>query len=96
LAFGAEDVNSDSLYINYYDDFIELLLSPNTYSSSFSLILPANEIFLNFANLKQGESNIPTGFRAQNEIIIGEQRYKLVDSSIDLTSGKTKLTLLNF
>jgi len=96
LAFGAEDVNIDSLYINYYDDFIELLLSPNTYSSSFSLMLPANEIFLNFANLKQGESNIPTGFRTQNEIIIGEQRYKLVDSSIDLTSGKTKLTLLNF
>jgi len=60
------------------------------------LNLTPNEIFLNFANLNQGESNIPTGFRAQNEIIIGEQRYQLVDSTIDLTTGKTKLTLLNF
>jgi hypothetical protein len=96
LAFGAEGADTDSLYLNYYDEFIELLLSPNTYKSEFNLVLPPNEIFLNFANLKQGESNIPTGFRAQNEIIIGEQRYQLQDSIIDLTTGKTKLTLLNF
>lgn len=96
LAFGNELGNTNSLYLNYYKDFIELLLKPNTYSSEFVLTLPSNEIFLNFANLKQGESNIPTGFRPQNEIIIGEQRYKLIDSIIDLTPGKTKLTLLNF
>lgn len=96
LAFGTEEGSEDSLYLNYYSQFIELLLDPNTYSNSFTLTLPPNEIFLNFANLNQGESNIPIGFRAQNEIIIGEQRYSLVDSSIDLTTGKTKLTLLNF
>jgi hypothetical protein len=96
LAFGAEGTDMGSLYLNYYDEFIELLLSTNAYKSEFNLILPPNEIFLNFANLKQGESNIPNGFRPQNEIIIGEQRYKLVDSTIDLTTGKTKLTLLNF
>lgn len=95
LAFGGEGAIVDSLYINYYKDFIELLLNPNAYQSSFNLNLPANEIFLNFSNTIQGESNIPTGFRAQNEIIIGEQRYALVDSSIDLTTGKTKLTLIN-
>jgi len=96
LGFGAVDTYTDSLYINYYMDFINLLLNPNTYKSEFTLTLPPNEIFLNFANLKQGESNIPTGFRAQNEIVIGEQRYNLVDASIDLTTGKTKLTTLNF
>lgn len=96
LAFGSNDFDTDSLYLNYYKDFIEMLLRPNTYASTFNLVLPPNEIFLNFANLKQGESNIPIGFRAQNEIIIGEQRYSLADAGIDLTTGKTKLTLLNF
>jgi len=96
LAFGAVNINTNSLYLNYYSDFIELLLTANTYKSEFALTLPPNEIFLNFANLTQGESNIPTGFRPQNEIIIGEQRYSLVDSTINLTTGKTKLTLLNF
>ena len=96
LAFGGENGLNDSLYLNYYKDFIELLLDGNTYKSEFTLTLPPNEIFLNFANTNQNESNIPTGFRAQNEIIIGEQRYQLVDSTIDLTTGKTKLTLLNF
>jgi len=96
LSFGAENIETDSLYANYYDDFIELLLKPNTYKSEFTLTLPPNEIFLNFANLKAGESNIPTGFRPQNEIIIREQRYQLVDAMIELTTGKTKLSLLNF
>lgn len=97
LAFGTENViDTDSLYLNYYKEFIELLLSANTYKSEFTLTLPPNEIFLNFANLNQGESNIPTGFRPQNEIIIGEQRYSLQDCTIDLTSGKTKLKQLNY
>lgn len=91
LSFG----DGDSLYLNYYRSFIELLLKPNSYLSEFTLNLPPNEIFLNFANLKQGESNIPTGFRPQNEIIISEQRYTLQEASIDLTSGKTKLSLIN-
>lgn len=96
LGFGAADADTSSLYLNYYKTFIELLLSPNTYKSEFTLTLPPNEIFLNFANLNQGESNIPTGFRPQNEIVIGEQRYSLQDSIIDLTTGKTKLTMLNY
>lgn len=96
LAFGAEGLDTNSLYLNYYDDFIELLLHPNTYKSEFEINLPVNEIFLNYSNLLPGESNIPTGFRLQNEIIIGEQRYFLLDSQIDLTTGKGKLTALNF
>lgn len=96
LAFGAEGIDTDSLYLNNYKDFIELLLLPNTYKSEFEAELPANEIFLNFSNLNIGESNIPTGFRPQNEIIIGEQRYYFLDATINTNNGKTKLTLLNF
>jgi hypothetical protein len=96
LAFGADGVDVNSLYLNYYKEFIELLLLPNTYKSEFEVELPPNEIFLNFSNLNQGESNIPTGFRPQNEIIIGEQRYYLLDATINTNNGKTKLTLLNF
>lgn len=96
LAFGAESIDTNSLYLNYYSDFIELLLRPNTYKSEFEVNLPPNEIFLNFSNLNQGESNIPTGFRPQNEIIIGEQRYYFLDALINTNNGKTKLTLLNF
>jgi len=96
LTFGAVNQDTDTLYFNYYREFIEHLLLTNTYKSEFTLTLPSNEIFLNFANINQGESEIPTGFRIQNEVIIGEQRYKITDSSIDLTTGNTKLTLLNF
>ena len=96
LAFGAEGIDTDDLYLNYYSDFIELLLNPNVYKSEFDVNLPANEIFLNFSNQNQGESNIPTGFRPQNDIIIGEQRYALVESLVNLTTGKGKLTLLNY
>jgi hypothetical protein len=96
LAFGAIGIDTDSLYLNYYSEFIELLLNPNTYKSEFIVNLPANEIFLNFANTKQGESNIPTGFRMQNQIIIGNQRYFFLDAQINLTDGRTKLIALNF
>ena len=97
LAFGAENVvDTDSLYLNHYSFFIELLLRINTFSTEFIINLPADEIFLNFANLRQGESNIPTGFRIQNEIVIGEQRYYNIDTTINTTTGKTKLRGLNF
>lgn len=95
LAFGNENGMDRSLYYIYYREFIELLINTNTYKSEFTLTLPPNEIFLNFANLNQGESNIPKGFRSQNEIIIGELRYNLVDASINLVTGGTKITVLN-
>jgi len=96
LSFGAEGIDTDSLYVNYYQSFIEFILNVNVYKSEFEINLPANEIFLNFSNQNIGESNIPTGFRPQNEIVIGEQRYLLIESLINLTTGKGKLTLLNF
>ncbi len=96
LAFGAENEITDSLYANYYKDFIERLLNQNTYVSEMIFNLPPNEIFLNFSNTAQNESEIPTGFRPQNEIVVGSQRYSLIDSVINTNSGKAKLTLMNF
>jgi len=43
-----------------------------------------------------GNVDIPTGFRMQNEIIIGETKYEILEASIDKTTGKTKIKLLNF
>jgi len=58
--------------------------------------LPPNEIYVNKSNQNQGGGLTPTGFRLQNEIIIGETLYSILDSTIDITTGKTKLTLLNY
>jgi hypothetical protein len=39
-------------------------------------------------------SNTPAGFRLQNDIVGGEL-FTILDADIDITTGKTKLTLLN-
>ncbi len=44
----------------------------------------------------QGQGETPTGFRLQNDIIVGENLFTILDATIDITTGKTKLTLLNF
>lgn len=65
-------------------------------SQEYSLTLPASEIYLNDATSFQGQGETPTGFRLQNDIIVGENLFTILDATIDITTGKTKLTLLNF
>ena len=97
LGFGLiETATNESLYENYYKDQTERLLEPNTLQSIFTLELPPSELVLNYANTNQGESNIPSGFRLQNDIIIGETKYSIIDATIDQTTGKTTLNLLNY
>lgn len=91
-----QEATIKSLYYYFYKTQTERLLNPNTLQHSFELQLPAKELVLNFANTTQGESNIPTGYRLQNEIILQETRFSIIDSSIDITTGNTKLNLLNF
>lgn len=91
-----QEATTKSLYYYFYKTQTERLLNPNTLQHSFELKLPAKEMVLNFANTAQGESNIPTGFRLQNEIILQETRFSIIDASIDITTGNTKLNLLNF
>jgi hypothetical protein len=60
------------------------------------LILPSSEIYLNQDSTVQGLGATPNGFRLQNEIIIQDTKYEILEAQIDITTGKTKLTLLNF
>ena len=87
---------SNNLFINYYQKFIQRLLNPNALSQQITFNLPPTEIYLNDANVTKNVGLTPKGFRMQNEIIVGETRYEILESQIDLTTGKAKLTLLNF
>jgi hypothetical protein len=87
---------TDSLYSRYYAEQTARLLDANVLSQKFSLILPPNEIYLNESTTVQGAGATPSGFRLQNDIIIGENLFSIVDATIDQTTGKTKITLLNY
>ncbi len=100
LSFSVLVINSvsynDTLYSRGYSAQIERLLDPNCLTQSFTLSLPSNEIYLNEETSVQDGGDTPSGFRLQNDIIIGEDKFTIVDASIDVTSGKTQLTLLNY
>ena len=85
-----------NLYLKGYDTQTARLLDKNVLSQDYTFNLPSNEIYLNEATTIQGGGLTPTGFRLQNEIIIGETRFTIVDANIDITTGKAQLTLLNF
>lgn len=85
-----------SLFYQYYTIQIVRMLDPNVLTNTFTCVLPPSEIYVNKSNQNQGGGLTPTGFRLQNEIIIGETLYTILDSTIDITTGKTKLTLLNY
>lgn len=80
-----------TLYSIYYSAFINRLLNINALSQIYTLNLPSNEIYINDA-----EPLRPKGFRLQNDIVIGETRFETLEANIDVTTGKTKLTLLNY
>jgi len=85
-----------SLYYDFYKTQTERLLNPNTLNQSFELELPASELVLNYATTVSGMSLVPDGFRLQNEIVLQENRFSVIDATIDITTGKAKMNLLNF
>jgi hypothetical protein len=85
-----------SLYYDFYRVQTERLLSPNTLNHSYKLRLPASELVLNFATTTSGMAIVPDGFRLQNEIILQENRFSLIDAQIDITTGDATMNLLNF
>lgn len=87
---------TNSLFLKYYSAQTVRLLNPNVLSQKFDLNLPPNEIYLNESTTIQGLRDTPSGFRLQNDIIIGEVLFSIIDAIIDQTTGKTKLTLLNY
>jgi hypothetical protein len=84
-----------NLYLKAYDAQTARLLDTNVLSHSFTFNLPSNEIYLNEATTIQGGGNTPAGFRLQNDIIVGETLFTILDANIDITTGKAQLTLLN-
>ena len=84
-----------NLYLKGYDKQTERLLNTNVLSQEYTFNLPSNEIYLNEATTIQGGGNTPAGFRLQNDIIVGETVYTILDADIDITTGKTKATFLN-
>lgn len=83
---------TSSLYERFYSAQTTRLLNVNVLSHKFDLFLPSSEIYVNPTRTNEP----PTGFRLQNDIIIGETRFSVLDANIDITTGKTKLTLLNY
>ena len=37
----------------------------------------------------------PLGFRLQNDVIISETKYEIIEAEINIATGKTKAKLLN-
>jgi len=87
---------TNTLFSLYYSQMILRLLNPNALAQDFEMLLPSSEIYLNDATILAGNVDIPKGFRLQNEVIIGETKYEILEASIDKTTGKTKMKLLNF
>jgi hypothetical protein len=86
----------ESIYKRFYKFQTERLLDPNVLAQEFSIDLPPDEIYLNEATTVQGGGNTPIGFRLQNDIIIKEDLFTILDATIDITTGKTKIKLLNY
>lgn len=85
-----------NLFSKYYQSQIIRYLDPNVLSQEYTLTLPPSELYLNEATTIQGGGATPVGFRLQNDIIIGETKFSILDAPIDITTGKTKITLLNY
>lgn len=100
LSFSILRINNidytNTLFSLYYSQMILRLLNPNALAQDFEMLLPSSEIYLNDATILAGNVDIPKGFRLQNEVKIGETKYEILEASIDKTTGKTKMKLLNF
>lgn len=73
-------VDQNTLYQQGYKNYIEDTLSGKKLIHTIDLDLPTTEL---------------QNFDDNQEIIIKENKYNIIESSISLTDGKTKLTLLN-
>ena len=85
-----------NLFSEYYQANIARYLDPNVLSQEFKLTLPASELYLNEFTFVQDGGVTPIGFRLQNDIIIIEDKFTILDAQIDITTGETTMTLLNY
>lgn len=85
-----------NLFSEYYQANIARYLDTNVLSQEFKLTLPASELYLNEFTYVQDGGVTPIGFRLQNDIIIIEDKFTILDAQIDITTGETTMTLLNY
>lgn len=85
-------VYTNSIFKRFYEKELIRLINPNVMAQAFTLNLPINEIYLN----EFTENTTPTGFRLQNDIVLMENKFTILDATIDITTGKAKLNLLNY
>lgn len=70
----------NSLYKRYYSQFIERIYNPNSRLTKIEGWFPPHLLY---------------DFNMLDEYIIGDIRYTIEEASIDVTTGKNKLTLMN-
>lgn len=92
LTWGGTTTSNKSLYKIGYESFIERLLDFKALEHKFKLELPLSEIYLN----KRFQQITPYGWRLQNDVIIGENRYSIIDAEMNVENGLTNLTLYNY
>jgi len=92
LTWGGTTTSNKSLYKIGYESFVERLLDFKALEHKFKLELPLSEIYLN----KRFQQITPYGWRLQNDIIIGENRYSIIDAEMNIENGLTNLTLYNY
>ncbi len=70
----------NTLYSEYYSEYIKRILDPRTYLYTINLSLP-------YIKLKE--------FDVKNRVVIGNMRYSIEEAQLDLDTGKCKLLLMN-
>jgi hypothetical protein len=70
----------NTLYSEYYSEYIKRILDPRTYLYTINLSLP-------YVKLKE--------FDVKNKVVIGNMRYSIEEAQLDLDTGKCKLLLMN-
>ena len=85
-----------SLFEMYYKKDVQRLLDPNVLLHNFKMKLPAGQISINEYTTAKATNFTPTGFRIQNDIIVGEVLFTIVDSKININNGDAEIQLLNY
>ncbi len=92
LTWGGTTTPAISLFKFGYESFVQRLLDYKALEHKFKLQLPLSELYLT-TRLNQ---ITPYGWRLQNDIIIEENRYSIIDAEINEVNGLANLTLYNY
>ena len=87
---------SASLFEIYYKKALQRLLDPNVLLHNYKVKLPQGQMSINQYTTVDATNLTPTGFRIQNDIIIGEQLFTINDSTIDITTGDANVQFINY